>query len=94
MSTRLPDYAELENEIVKRQLTDGLRKALDRNFERLISAARAEWERNYAGKDPADACVSVRIHPSPTPATARVRCAGVLQNGRQKATGKQRPRLA
>ena len=62
MITRLPDYAAIENEVVKDQLTDGLRNALDRGFRRLLTAAQAEWESKYSGNDPSDACVSVRIH--------------------------------
>ncbi len=95
MSTRLPDYDQLENDIVRRQLTDGLREALDRNFTRLVDAARAEWERNFTGPDASDACVSVRIRETPAPATGVVRCAGMLPPVKSRnATGKPRPRLA
>lgn len=41
----------------------GLRLALDRAYARVRGCARAEWERRYAGEDPADYCVSVRVEP-------------------------------
>ena len=43
------------------ELVIGLRSALDRSYGRVIRAASAEWDRRFAGKDPSDACVSVRI---------------------------------
>ena len=84
MKTLLPDYLRLEDEIIKHQLTKGLRQTLDRNFQRIFEAAKTEWERNYAGNDPSDACVSVRI--SPMDATPGVRSAGILRR-------RQRPSL-
>ena len=44
-----------------RRLIAGLRHALDMNHARLLAAAQRRWEQNFAGKDPSDACVSVRI---------------------------------
>jgi hypothetical protein len=43
------------------RLIAGLRHALDVNYERVLAAAQERWERNFAGRDPSDACVSVRI---------------------------------
>jgi hypothetical protein len=43
------------------ELAIGLRSALDRSYGRIIRAASAEWDRRFAGKDPSDACVSVKI---------------------------------
>ncbi|MGH7935658.1 MAG: hypothetical protein ACREF8_01455, partial [Chthoniobacterales bacterium] len=48
----------------------GLRGALDRAYARVRSCARADWERHYAGKDPADYCVSVRVEPGDQRLTA------------------------
>ena len=42
-------------------LTAPLRKALDQKYGQVVDAARKHWERNFGGKDPSDACVSVRI---------------------------------
>jgi hypothetical protein len=44
-----------------RELVEGLQKALEKNYGRILRAAGKEWERRFAGKDPSDACVSVRI---------------------------------
>jgi hypothetical protein len=44
-----------------RQLIEGLRKALETNYSRIRNAARREWERRCATRDPSDACVSVRV---------------------------------
>jgi hypothetical protein len=43
------------------RLITGLRHALDVNYARVLSTAQTRWEQNFAGKDPSDACVSVRI---------------------------------
>ena len=50
-----------ENIIDSRRLIAGLKHALDMNYARVLATARAQWERNFEGKDPSDACVSVRI---------------------------------
>ena len=42
-------------------LTAPLRKVLDRKYGQVMNAARKHWERNYAGKDPSDSCVRVRV---------------------------------
>jgi hypothetical protein len=47
--------------------TVGLHRAIDNNFKRLVENARVQWERNFAGKDPSDACVTVRVTTSETP---------------------------
>ena len=46
-------------------LTAPLRNALDQKYGQIIGAARKHWERNFGGKDPSDACVSVRISRNP-----------------------------
>ncbi len=46
--------------IDSRRLIAGLRHALDINYARLLGTAQTRWEQNF-GKDPSDACVSVRI---------------------------------
>jgi hypothetical protein len=47
--------------IDSRRLIAGLRQALDINYARLLATAQTRWEQNFAGKDPSDACVTVRI---------------------------------
>jgi len=48
--------------IDSRRLIAGLRQALDLNYARVLAAAETRWEQNFAGKDPSDACVNVRIN--------------------------------
>jgi hypothetical protein len=43
------------------ELVIGLRECTRSQLRRLIRAASAEWDRRFAGKDPSDACVSVKI---------------------------------
>jgi hypothetical protein len=43
------------------RLITGLKHALDVNYSRVLTTARSQWEQNFAGKDPSDSCVSVRI---------------------------------
>jgi hypothetical protein len=47
--------------IDSRRLIAGLRQALDINYTRILATAQMRWEQNFAGKDPSDACVTVRI---------------------------------
>jgi hypothetical protein len=44
------------------RLIAGLRQALDVNYARILATAQTRWEQNFAGKDPSDACVTVRIN--------------------------------
>jgi hypothetical protein len=46
---------------LRRQLFLALFRAAERKYGRLISEARKEWECRFAGSDPSDACVAVRI---------------------------------
>jgi hypothetical protein len=50
-----------ESIIDSHRLITGLRHALDVNYARVLATAEAQWEQNFAGKDPSDSCVSVRI---------------------------------
>jgi hypothetical protein len=43
------------------QLINSLRRTLDESYSRMVSMAAREWERRCRGKDPADACVRVRV---------------------------------
>jgi hypothetical protein len=59
--TNLHNPALTNGRFPTREVADGLRHSLNNNFGRLIGAAGREWERRFAGTDPSDACVSVRI---------------------------------
>jgi hypothetical protein len=50
-----------ESIIDNHRLITGLRHALDLNYARVMAAAQTRWEQNFAGKDPSDSCVSVRV---------------------------------
>jgi len=61
MSDYLQRHDFANDKKTDRQLIDGLRRALEKNYSRISEAARREWERKFRGADPSDACVSVRI---------------------------------
>jgi hypothetical protein len=72
----------LEQEIEKAEILTGIRHVLDLTYRRMRQAARADWERLF-GSDPADACITVRVHTSPSTAT---RGSGFLKSRRQAAS--------
>jgi hypothetical protein len=43
------------------QLIQCLRRTLDQSYSRMVTIAAREWDRRCRGKDPADACVRVRV---------------------------------
>jgi hypothetical protein len=61
MNTSHQTHAISDTIIDSRLLITGLRHALDMNYARVLASAKTQWERNFEGKDPSDACVSVRI---------------------------------
>lgn len=77
-----------------RRLIDELRQALDRNYDRLRATARQQWEHNFSGNDPSDACVSVRVTTGDSPQRS-LPCAGILRRRRRSLlNGNGRPSLA
>jgi|GEM_PF-1469133 len=77
-----------------RRLIDGLRQGLEINYSRLLETAKRQWENNFAGKDPSDACVSVRVS-SGDSQRLPLPCAGILRRGRRSLlNGNGRPSLA
>ena len=77
-----------------RRLINGLRQALDMNYSRMFETATKQWERNFAGKDPSDACVSVRVTTDDSQRLS-LPCAGILRHrGRSVLSGSGRPVLA
>ena len=52
---------KIENEMIKCELIEGLQRAIDQNYRRLLEAAKAQWELRFAGKDPRDACARIRV---------------------------------
>jgi hypothetical protein len=51
----------IEHEAAKYEVIAGLERALDRTYRHLLKTAQRRWESTFTGKDPSDACVSVRI---------------------------------
>jgi len=86
--------ALFQQELAKVETIAGLRHALDLRYRRLREAARADWERLFGPKDPADACVSVRATAAPSGA---IRGSGFLKSRRssgQKSATKGLPGFA
>src|SRR2546423_12325415 len=83
MSMENGGEALFQKELARVEILAGLRHALDSRYRRLCEAARSDWERLFPAKDPADACVNVRVASEPiaiqTPAT---RGSGFLKSRR------------
>ena len=90
--------ALFQRELAKVEVVAGLRHALDLKYRRLCQAARADWERLFGSKDPADACVSVRVAVEPIAIqSTTIRGSGFLKSRRQpvsKSTAKRLPGFA
>ena len=88
------DFMGNQDEMVKIEMIEGLQRALDNNFQRLRENARREWEMRFAGNDPSDACVNVRVSTVPQARLSVLPCAGFLARSvRPLETGKMRPLL-
>jgi hypothetical protein len=83
----------IQDEIVKIEMIEGLERALDNNFQRMRESALREWETRFAGNDPSDACVSVRINAMPHARLSVLPCAGFLAQAVRPQAGKLRPLL-
>jgi hypothetical protein len=79
MNTENGAEALFRKELARVEMLGGLRHALDFRYRRLCEAARADWERLFGSKDPADACISVRVTALPSTAT---RGSGFLKSRR------------
>ena len=75
----LQNSALLAGGATDNELITGFRSALDRSYSRICQAAADEWQRRFAGNDPSDACVSVRISSSASDPTRRLRRTARLQ---------------
>jgi hypothetical protein len=61
MSMEEGKQALFQTELAKVEVVAGLRHALVFQYRRLCEAARSDWERLFGRRDPADACVTVRV---------------------------------
>ncbi|MGI9088706.1 MAG: hypothetical protein ACR2HH_13360 [Chthoniobacterales bacterium] len=48
-------------QVTDRQITEGLRQIFGHNRGRILGTAGRSWEQIFAGREPSDACVRVRI---------------------------------
>jgi len=98
MSMEEGKQALFQRELAKVEVVAGLRHALDLRYRRLCRAARADWERLFGRKDPADACVNVRVAVEPIAIqSTTIRGSGFLKSRRQpvsKSTAKRLPGFA
>ena len=87
--------ARFHSELRAMEIISGLQHALDQHYRRLCEVARADWERLFGDKkDPADACVTVRVAAVETTA---IRGSGFLKSRRpieSKSSTKSLPRFA
>lgn len=60
MKTSLPS-SDLKANHVASKRAEGMLRAVNRNYGRLLKTAENDWERKFGGLDPSDICVSVRI---------------------------------
>lgn len=77
-----------------RRLIDGLKQALDITYARLLETAKQECERNFVGKDPSDACVSVRVSSGDSPRPSLPRAGILRKRCRSLLNSSGRPSLA
>ena len=81
MNTSQQTHVLPDNIIDSRRLITGVRHALDMNYARVLAAASTQWERNFAGKDPSDACVTVCISSGKPTAGVLRKSAGSFLHG-------------
>jgi hypothetical protein len=62
MSSTGGDFSAIEAAMLKYETLERLKRAIDDRYRRLIESAKEEWERTFAGHDPSDACVNVRVN--------------------------------
>ena len=85
------EEALFQRKLAKAEEIAGLSHALDLHYRQIRQAAHANWKYLFAGRDPADACVTVRVGATPSSAT---RGAGFLNSGIQPASKSAAKRLA
>jgi hypothetical protein len=61
MTTSLLNQGAPSSRISNRDMVEALRAALEKNHARVLNAASSEWESRFAGRDPSDDCVSLRV---------------------------------
>jgi hypothetical protein len=89
------DHKATTSDLTNLEVTVRLQYALDQNYRQILEKARSEFERKFAGPDPSDASVSVRIkQPAPgSPGDAKPR-AGFRAKKSRRPSGKTLKRFA
>jgi hypothetical protein len=89
MSSFLQTNDDMEIVVDNHRFISGVRQALNLNYTRMLDVAKREWERRYVGKDPSDACVSVRISSS-GPRKSSLACGGIIKKSKSFLNGNRR----
>jgi hypothetical protein len=88
------EQTPFQRELARAEVLAGLRHALDIRYRKICQTARADWERLFAGSDPSDARVSVRLTVERLE-TRAIRGCGFLKSPSQPIVKRQRlPRFA
>jgi hypothetical protein len=61
------DFSAIEITMLEYETLERLKRAIEISYRRLFESAATEWEQRFAGQDPSDACVRVRISSITTP---------------------------
>jgi hypothetical protein len=94
MRTENRDSAAIEIALLRYEIFERLKRAIDYRQQRLMESAKEEREHRLA-QDPSDACVSVHIRSIATKAPeSSVPRAGYLPKRGSPGGGERRPRLA
>jgi hypothetical protein len=84
-----------ETKISQCKTIEALQNALDQTYRQLLEAAKADWQLLFAGSDPTDSCVSVRISKQAVAEElAGLPRAGFTPRAKNTTTGKFRPGMA
>lgn len=70
----------------KIELIEGLQRAIDRKYRYLLGAARADWQRLFAGKESGAVSAKVHIPVAPPAKPAGLPGSGFLKSGKQPRT--------
>jgi hypothetical protein len=87
----MKNFGLTEIELTNLELTGRLKHAIDNNFQRIVENARHEWQQRFAGKEPGDSCVSVRISKVPAaPESSGVPGSGFVKPSKRAAATKRK----
>lgn len=61
MTVSIEEIPAMNTRIPMRDLIAALQETLRRNHEKILEAARSDWQNSYGACDASDACVTIRI---------------------------------